>query len=409
MRIICFNDVGFIGGAGIALGRQVQSLLLDGHEVGVICWLENATISPLPIRGRDWTGQWLGLFAYPRLRADELPHEDALVHAIREKVLELSPDIILAGNLHWANWPLAALRAIQDAGVPVVAYLHDCHWLTGRCAYTGGCELFSTTGCDATCPTPEEYPSLDPILIASAHQAKREAFTGPFAIPLAANSRWTEGMVREAYGDAANVQLVHLGLDTDLYAPVEPSVAHRLLSLVGNRFRILIGAVDLGEARKGGILLRQVLQRLMAFDDIEVLAFGHNSEHIQGVRALGHVADPRMMPIIFSASDVFLNCAQDESFGQTVLEASACATPTVALRIGGLPDIVQSGQTGVLIDETDPDAIVEALINLKEDVAQRRSMARAARVAVSEYFSLDKQAERLVTYLQDVKKAQMAD
>jgi hypothetical protein len=48
-----------------------------------------------------------------------------------------------------------------------MSLMHDLWLLTGRCAYTAGCEKY-LTGCDDTCPTPAEYPALDPAKIAEA-------------------------------------------------------------------------------------------------------------------------------------------------------------------------------------------------------------------------------------------------
>ena len=351
------NDVGFVGGAGVALRRQVQSLLLGGHTVSVVCWLDNPTPEPTPLRGLRWSGTWLGLDPHPEIHVDQLGDMNTVAAMIKDVVLSSCPDVVIAGNLHWAKWPLLLLPAIQRAGVPVAAYVHDCHWLTGRCAYTHGCDKFETTGCDATCPTPYEYPQLAPDLIGDAYAERRSVFTGPERVPMVTNSSWTQAMVSRAFGGQSDVELLHLGLDTSLFAPFDRTTARRLLGFDLDSFLVLAGSVDLGEARKGGPLLRGVLDLLADIPNIQVIGFGHNSDHITGLHGLGNISDELLMPVLYNACDVLMSCAVEESFGQTILEASACGTPVVALGIGGIPDIVRGGCHGRPASGTEPTAV----------------------------------------------------
>lgn len=400
LRIVMLNDVGFIGGAGNALRRQVQSFLLGGHAVSVVCWLENPSPHPGQPHSRASSGEWLGIHGHPHLHIDKINEPVRLVSAIRDAVLELRPDVVVAGNLHWAKWPLAVLPAIQATGVPVVAYLHDCHWLTGRCAYTGSCRRFELDGCDASCPTPTEYPSLAPADIAAAYAERRQVFTGPDRVRMVANSRWMHDMTQRAFKGQAAVETVHLGLDTALFSPFARVAARRMLALGRDRFIALVGAVNLSEGRKGGPLLHGVLSRLAKQDrpPIEVIAFGVNSEHLPQVKSFGQVSDERVMPLLYNAADVFINCSSEESFGQTALEASACGVPVIALKAGGLTDIVEHGKTGVLIDQPDPELFVSRILELASAQELSISMSSAARKKVSAHFSLDAQYARWERY-----------
>jgi glycosyltransferase involved in cell wall biosynthesis len=69
-----------------------------------------------------------------------------------------------------------------------------------------------------------------------------------------------------------------------------------------------------------------------------------------------------------------------ETFGLTAAEASACGTPVVAFRTGGLPDAVAHGETGILVDEVgDPAALAESITALLRDPAGREQMGRHGR------------------------------
>lgn len=83
---------------------------------------------------------------------------------------------------------------------------------------------------------------------------------------------------------------------------------------------------------------------------------------------------------LYAAGDLFAFASKTETFGNVVLEALASAAPVVALRAGGVSDLVEHGETGLLVEpDSSPEAFAEALIRLVDDERERRRMARAAR------------------------------
>ena len=88
------------------------------------------------------------------------------------------------------------------------------------------------------------------------------------------------------------------------------------------------------------------------------------------------------MPQALNGLDVFVAPSRRESFGVSVLEASACALPVVASAVGGLPEVVQHGVTGLLVPPGDVSALAAALATLADDPALRLSMGRAGRQMV---------------------------
>jgi glycosyltransferase involved in cell wall biosynthesis len=67
------------------------------------------------------------------------------------------------------------------------------------------------------------------------------------------------------------------------------------------------------------------------------------------------------------------------------MEAMACGVPLVASRIGGLPDLVADGQTGLLVDHSDPGALHHALARMLSDPGEAKRMGEAATVKVSSF------------------------
>ncbi|MGC9999667.1 MAG: glycosyltransferase family 4 protein [Bryobacteraceae bacterium] len=87
-----------------------------------------------------------------------------------------------------------------------------------------------------------------------------------------------------------------------------------------------------------------------------------------------------------AAIDVLLHTPRIEAFGLVVIEAMATGLPVVATRVGGVPELVREGSTGLLAESEQPESIADALQRLLIDRGLRASMgAEGRRVAVAEY------------------------
>ena len=151
----------------------------------------------------------------------------------------------MVGNLHAAGWPLGLFEPLRRQAV-VVGFMHDCYLVSGRCAYPGDCRLYET-GCDESCPTPDEYPALAPAKIPGAWRYRRELFCGAEGVPLAANSSWTLQMARRSLAGLRFADTVYYGLDARLFKPIDRKLARRLVGVAEDRFVILGGAVNMAE------------------------------------------------------------------------------------------------------------------------------------------------------------------
>ena len=75
-----------------------------------------------------------------------------------------------------------------------------------------------------------------------------------------------------------------------------------------------------------------------------------------------------------------------ESFGVAALEASATCLPVVATRVGGVPEVVKDGETGILVERGSVSQLAEALIKLIESPKLRLRMGLAGRAYVEETY-----------------------
>jgi glycosyltransferase involved in cell wall biosynthesis len=94
------------------------------------------------------------------------------------------------------------------------------------------------------------------------------------------------------------------------------------------------------------------------------------------------------------ASNLFTFLSEDESLGISLIEAQACALPVVATRVGGIPDVVEDGVTGLLIPPQDPAAAVAAIRRFLDDPAWAARVGRAGRRRVEELFAIDPVVDR---------------
>jgi spore coat protein SA len=98
---------------------------------------------------------------------------------------------------------------------------------------------------------------------------------------------------------------------------------------------------------------------------------------------------------LYRRADILTNPSLSETFGMALVEAMASEIPTVATRVGGMVEVVDDGETGLLVESADPVALAAALDRLIQDPELRRRMGRAGRKRVLDLFSWDKVAESL--------------
>ena len=105
----------------------------------------------------------------------------------------------------------------------------------------------------------------------------------------------------------------------------------------------------------------------------------------QRVRFLGSRAD---VPDILRASDVFVLSSDYEGNPLSVLEAMAAGLPVISTAVGGVPELVQDGATGLLVTAGDAHALAEAIVQMGRDPMRRAVMGDAARQTALQRFDV---------------------
>ena len=117
------------------------------------------------------------------------------------------------------------------------------------------------------------------------------------------------------------------------------------------------------------------------------------------VRFLGKLeAVNEMLPL----ADILLMPSELESFGLAALEAMACKVPSIATRVGGVPELIDAGVTGLLYDVGDIDAMAAGALSLLNDPTRLDAMRCAARKAAQQRFCATLVVPRYVRFYEQV-------
>jgi glycosyltransferase involved in cell wall biosynthesis len=164
----------------------------------------------------------------------------------------------------------------------------------------------------------------------------------------------------------------------------------------------VIGAIAQLIPRKGhATLLRAFAEVVRRELDVWLVIFGRGPREAalrrwaaelsvaERVVFAGHRDD---LPTLLPGLDVLVHAAAREGLGVAVLEAMAAGVPVVASRVGGVPDIIDDGITGLLVSPGDSAAIASAVERLLGDAALRRSLAERGRQRVETAYSIARMA-----------------
>lgn len=114
------------------------------------------------------------------------------------------------------------------------------------------------------------------------------------------------------------------------------------------------------------------------------------------------------VPELLAASDIFVMPSLSEGISMAILEAMASELPIVATRVGGNPDIIEDGVTGLLVNPADAPMLASAVERLLDDAEYSRVLGRMARQYVKEHHDADMIAAQLETSYRALYKQKLS-
>jgi glycosyltransferase involved in cell wall biosynthesis len=194
--------------------------------------------------------------------------------------------------------------------------------------------------------------------------------------------------------DPGQIEVSYLGVEQDAFAP-DPSMRapEPTLLYLGRlkRYKRIEVVLDVLARNPGAVLELAGAGDHRAPLEAEIDARGLRDR----VRMHGHVSE-RCKLELYQRAWVNITTSSAEGWGLSVTEAGACATPSAALRLGGLAEAIDDGRTGVLAG--DPAELAEKVGRVLAEPALRDALGRAAQARASE-FTWDATARRTLQRL----------
>lgn len=209
----------------------------------------------------------------------------------------------------------------------------------------------------------------------------------------------------EQGADPAQLIVAYCGIDTSLFKPKKPTHNAGPVHIVS--------AARLVE-KKGLMYLIDACEQLKTVLDFRCTIAGDGpllselQQRIDGrglsdlVTLTGEPLLQEDIPDFMAAGDIYcLPCvwAEDgdvDGLPQMLMEAMACAVPVISTQLVGIPDLVEDGQTGLLVAPKDSAGLAEAISKLAQDSHLRQHLAAQGRQRVIDTFSIDKSLQPLI-------------
>lgn len=321
---------------------------------------------------------------------NKLLHSQALYPSgLGRELNAMNADVIMLG---WLGNSTLSIEEIGRIKAPVVWRLSDMWVFSGAEHYTP-LKRYVVGYSRASRPPSESGPDInrETFIRKRRHWRKPRHIISP--------SHWMADQVKKSVLTKDwPVHVIPNPIDADYWAPVERSKAREIWGFPGDSIVILFGTGGgTKHHHKGGDLLLEALpevSRLLRGKGIErpivCAIFGEDRDSaLVGdvtVRFIGRLEDKELIAA-YSSADVMVVPSRLDNLPSTAVEAQACATPVVAFRVGGLPDIVDDFSTGRIVEPFDVSELAAAICYVVEDQARNEEMGRAARLRAQALWS----------------------
>jgi len=167
----------------------------------------------------------------------------------------------------------------------------------------------------------------------------------------------------------------------------------------------LVGTVAILRRKKGHHVLLEAIPAVLKEVPDALFVFAGNGPQTENIEAqiqkLGIGKNVRLLGLrkdveaILRGIDLFVLPTFQEALGTSILEASAMERAVISTRVGGVPEVVDEGETGLLVEADNAGELAEAIIKLLKNPGLRAKMGKAGKKLVEKDFSTTRMVERL--------------
>ncbi len=247
----------------------------------------------------------------------------------------------------------------------------------------------------------------EPIPPTDVFEIRLESQSLERAAAITSPSRFVAEYVSNACHVKRPIDIIPYPVDTDRFKPCDE------ISRSARNDSPMVLFVGRIEKRKGADTLMRAIPNVVAqFPDTEFIFAGSMNEELKELAAtmppqvkfLGVKPRDELVTLYQQATMVVVPSQWDNS-PNVIYEAMACGAPVVATRVGGIPELVEDGVTGLLVPPGEPLALASAVCALLGDVAGLQKMSVSAREKAVENFSREKILNRTLELYQQVLDA----
>lgn len=210
-----------------------------------------------------------------------------------------------------------------------------------------------------------------------------------------------EFAIEQEDADESLFDVIHNGFDVAPYQkPVDGSLLRRRFEIPSDAH--VIGMVaNFSSVKDHELFVRIAAELVKRRTDVHFLLVGTGPrrEAIKRIVAragLGEqvtfLATTAELPDLFQVMTVSVLCSHVEGLPNVVMESMAAGTPVVASRVGGIPEIIEDGVTGALIETRDPKTFANAIEGFLDDEELRGTVAQAGATRVAREFTIERMA-----------------
>ena len=367
MKVLFLNSTDCRGGAAKAAVRLLKAMRDIGVDADLLAQEYGDQIAQYGIwdRCRLWLKPRLDalpVLRYPD-RTGMIFSPSRLPDGISQEVRRIQPDLI---HLHWIQEGFVRIETLAALKAPIIWTLHDSWPFTGGCHLPYECPRFADR-CGA-CPVLGSDDEND--FSRKIWTRKKKAWNN-VPITLVAPSRWLAEKARASslFRDQ-RVEVIPNCFDSSVFHSGNRETVREKLGIAPDKRVIIINASQMSDDRnKGGDLLGAVLKKLAMHIDsssIHLLLTGDNFPtsmvpDTMSVSYTGQIRNEHLMADLYAASDLLVLVSRLENLSNTVMEAMACAVPAVAFNVGGMPDLIDDGVNGRLVESFDTNGFADSV------------------------------------------------
>ena len=188
-------------------------------------------------------------------------------------------------------------------------------------------------------------------------------------------SKFTKREIIEQIGiEDDKITVIPLGVDLNLYKPMDKNYCRRVFGLENDKKYILIVASNAPHKRMDISIAVFLKVKKYFGNNVRLIKCGYGHKlYNEDVINTGLLPEHKM-PFLYNAADVLLHTSEYEGFGVPLLEAMACGLPIVASKKASIPEVI--GDCGYLIDidsDTCIDDFTEAILNILDNENEKRN------------------------------------